>query len=150
MSQEPVTSQRFSSLIGVVARQWRRALDRRLQPFDLTEAMWRPLVQLARQTSPMLQKDLAESLLLDRSTMVRIVGNLEAAGLIERVDDGGDRRAKPLVVTERGRHVARQVEAVAAAIEAELLGDFDPADVASARRVLHRLSAILDDSGEGA
>ena len=49
MSQETAAPPqgRLSTKIGVVARQWRRAVDQRLQPFDLTQATWLPLVQLA-------------------------------------------------------------------------------------------------------
>ena len=35
---------RLGSLVGMAARQWRRAVDQRLQPFDLTDATWLPLV----------------------------------------------------------------------------------------------------------
>ena len=40
----------FASLIARAARQWRRAVDRRLQPFGLTEATWLPLIHLAART----------------------------------------------------------------------------------------------------
>jgi MarR family transcriptional regulator for hemolysin len=55
----------FASLIARAGRQWRRAVDRRLQPFGLTEATWLPLIHLARAPVPMRQKDLAASLVLD-------------------------------------------------------------------------------------
>src|ERR1700684_803342 len=77
----------FASLIARVARQWRREVDRRLQPFGLTEATWLPLVHLARTPAPMRQKDLAASLVLDGSTVVRLLDALEASGLIERREE---------------------------------------------------------------
>lgn len=43
---------------------WRRAVDRRPQPFGLTEALWLPLIHLGRALVPMRQKDLAASLVL--------------------------------------------------------------------------------------
>src|SRR5471032_1583146 len=92
----------LGSLIALLGRQWRRAVDRRLQPFGLTEATWLPLVHLARAPVPMRQKDLAASLVLDGSSVVRLLDALEAAGLIERREESGDRRAKTIVLTGRG------------------------------------------------
>ena len=101
----------FASLIARAARQWRRAVDRRLQPFGLTEATWLPLIHLARAPAPVRQKDLAGSLVLDGSSVVRLLDALEAAGLIERHEESGDRRAKTISVTERGLSIIDRVEA---------------------------------------
>src|SRR6201988_5352757 len=89
----------FGALVARAARQWRRAVDRRLQPFGLTEATWLPLIYLARAPVPMRQKDLAASLVLDGSSIVRLLDALEAAGLIERREESADRRAKIITVT---------------------------------------------------
>ena len=74
----------FGSLVARAARQWRRAADLRLQPFALTEATWLPLVHIARAPQSPRQKDLAASMSLDGSSVVRLLDNLEAAGLIQR------------------------------------------------------------------
>src|SRR5450631_2974366 len=88
----------FGALVARAARQWRREVDRRLQPFGLTEATWLPLVHLARAPAPMRQKDLAASLVLDGSTVVRQLDALETSGLIERREESADRRAKTIKV----------------------------------------------------
>src|ERR1700723_2921684 len=92
----------FASLIAQVGRQWRRAVDRRLQQFGLTEATWLPLVHIARVPAPMRQKDLAASLVLDSSSVVRLLDALETSGLIERREENADRRAKTIALTPRG------------------------------------------------
>src|SRR6516225_10289816 len=89
----------FASLIARAARQWRRAVDRRLQPFGLTEATWLPLIYLARAPRPMRQKDLAAALTLDGSSVVRLLDALEASELVERREEDGDRSARILVPT---------------------------------------------------
>ena len=75
---------RFGTLLSQTARQWRRAVDQRLQPFGLTEATWLPLIRVARAKTAMRQKDLAASLSLDGSSVVRLLDSLEKANLIER------------------------------------------------------------------
>jgi len=64
--------QHLRALLAQTARQWRRAADLRLQPCDLTEATWLPLVRIARAPAPMRQKELAASLSLDGSSVVRL------------------------------------------------------------------------------
>ena len=49
----------FGSVVARTGRQRRRAVDRRLQRFGLSEAAWLPLIHLARAPAPMRQKDLA-------------------------------------------------------------------------------------------
>src|SRR4051794_36454918 len=100
---QPSLRDGFASLIARIARQWRRAVDRRLQPFGLTEATWLPLIHIARTPAPMRQKDLSASLVLDGSSVVRLLDALEAAGLIERRGESADRRAKNIGLTEQGR-----------------------------------------------
>lgn len=144
----PPLQGRLSTKIGRVARQWRRAIDQRLQPFDLTQATWMPLMQLARAAGPMRQKDLAAALALDNSAVVRILQNLEASGLIERQEDPDDRRAKALAITTQGRQLVRRVESMSAELERELLGSLPPADVAATHRVLEQLGDLLVDSAK--
>jgi MarR family transcriptional regulator for hemolysin len=138
----------FASLIARVGRQWRREVDRRLQPFGLTEATWLPLVHLDRAPAPMRQKDLAASLVLDGSTVVRLLDALETSGLIERREESADRRAKTITVTARGRSIIEQVEAASREVRnAALLGLSDK-DIASATRALELVQTNLETAQE--
>ncbi len=78
---------RLAPLVAHVAREWRRAVDGRLQPFGLTEATWLPLLRIARSETPMRQNELAASLSLDCSSVVRLIDALENSGFIERCED---------------------------------------------------------------
>jgi MarR family transcriptional regulator for hemolysin len=126
----------FASLIARVGRQWRRAVDRRLQPFGLTEAMWLPLIHLARAPLPMRQKDLAASLVLDGSSVVRLLDALETAGLIERREETGDRRAKTISVTSQGLSIIDRVEAASRDVRNATLVGLSGDDIETATRVL--------------
>src|ERR1700722_20905977 len=92
----------FGAIVSQTARRWRRAVDRRLQPFGLTEATWLPLLRVARAPAAMRQKDLAASLSLDSSSVVGLLDALEEAGFVERREDS-DRRAKAVVLAGGGR-----------------------------------------------
>ncbi len=71
----------------------------------------------------MRQKDLAASLVLDGSSVVRLLDALESAGLIERREESGDRRAKTITVTAFGLSIIDRVEAASREVrEATLVG----------------------------
>jgi len=141
----------FGVLVARAARQWRRAVDRRLQPFGLTEATWLPLIYLARAQAPMRQKDLAAALTLDGSSVVRLLDALEASGLIERHEEGADRRAKMIVVTARARSIIEQVEVVSREVRNATLVGLSDEEIATATRVLELVCQNLarqQDKGE--
>ena len=133
----------FGALVAQTARQWRRAVDRALEPFGLTEATWLPLLHLARARRPMRQKDLAASLALDNSSVVRLLDALEAAGLVSRRADVADRRAKDIAVTAQGAAIVAQVESVARRLRKRLLADISEADLVAATRVLDHIGRLL-------
>ena len=132
---------RFAPLVAHVAREWRRAVDGRLQAYGLTEATWLPLLRIARSATPMRQNELAASLSLDGSSVVRLLDSLENSGLIERCEDRADRRAKSLALTPRGRRTVDQVERVSLEIRDAVLGEVSDDDLA---RVLRLLKTVRD------
>ena len=132
----------FGSLVSQTARIWRRAADQRLQPFGLTEATWLPLLRIARSAAPMRQKELAASLSLDNSSVVRLIDNLETAGLVER-REGEDRRARAILLTEEGRRTVEAVERVARSIREEALAGLPREDIETTWRVLDHVSSVL-------
>jgi MarR family transcriptional regulator for hemolysin len=127
---------RFAPLVANVAREWRRAVDARLQVYGLTEATWLPLLRIARSEAPMRQNELAASLSLDGSSVVRLLDALESSGLVERCEDRADRRAKSLVLTPRGRRTVDQVERVSQDIRDLVLGEVADHDLARSLRLL--------------
>ena len=140
---QPSLRDGFASLIARIARQWRRAVDRRLQPFGLTEATWLPLIHIARAAAPMRQKDLSASLVLDGSSVVRLLDALEAAGLIERRGENADRRAKIIGLTEQGRAIIDQVESASREVRAAVLTGLSDEEITVATRVLQRVEQNL-------
>ncbi len=143
--RRPSNRDSFGSLLSRAARHWRRAADFGLRPFDLTEATWLPLVHIARASTPPRQKDLAASMSLDGSSVVRLLDNLEAAGLIQR-QEGEDRRAKIITLTPRGRAIADKVEAVARRIRSDALAGLSARDIETTVRVLHHVIGVLDEN----
>lgn len=129
--------------IGQAARLWRRAVDRRLQPFGLTEASWLPLLHVARASAPMRQKDLAASLSLDGSSVVRVLEALQAGGFIERREEDDDRRAKIISLTKLGHSTVDRVEAIARGVRKDALAGLSERDIETTSRTLEHICRAL-------
>jgi MarR family transcriptional regulator, transcriptional regulator for hemolysin len=130
-------------LLGQAARWWRRSIDLALRPYGLTEATWVPLIYVARSPKPLLQKELADSLGLDRSAVVRLLDALEEAKLVERRMTEGDRRSWTIVATRAGHDVAARVETAAAEVRRRATQDIPVADLQTTMRVLDRICRTL-------
>ena len=67
------------------------------------------------RTGEFTQKELADRVGLDKTTMVVTIDALEAAGLAERVPSPHDRRARVIRVTDAGEEAVAEGEKVVAA-----------------------------------
>ena len=135
----------FGNVLGQASRQWRRALDLRLRPFGLTDATWLPLLQLSRADAPMRQKDLAEALFLDSSSVVRLLDALQANGFIERREHPEDRRVKTIILTQAAHDVLTKVNQVASEVRYQVLSGLSDEELEVASRVMRNISAALDE-----
>ena len=137
----------FPTAVSQLARLWRRAVDVELQPLGLTQATWLALLHIARSNEAPRQKDLAYSLGLDSSSVVRLLDLLAQAGYIER-QEGLDRRAKTIALTPRGKSVVAQVEKVATEARKRLLKDIPDAELEAAYNVITKVSEAVAASME--
>lgn len=139
----------LAPLVGQVSRLWRRAVDRRLQPFGLSQASWRPLLYLARTPEPMHQKDLAHALLVDSSSVVRVLDTLQDDGYVERRTGSPDRRAKQIVLTDRGHTAVEQLERISAEVRDQALAHVSARELATTLRVMEKIRNALDNVETG-
>lgn len=131
--------------IGQVARRWRAELDRRLQPYGLTESRWQILLTLKRASEPLRQKELADALSIQGPTLVRSLDSLEREGLVERRATADDRRAKTVHLTTKSEPALEQIQSAARSIRAELFVGIDPQDILHCLNVFDRLAQRLDE-----
>ncbi|MER5171194.1 MarR family transcriptional regulator [Thioclava sp. GXIMD2076] len=133
-------------IIPAVGQSWRRVLGQRLANEGLSDATALPMLVLWRPgKDAMRQNELAQLLGLETSGVVRLLDRLSARGLLRRIEDPSDRRAKLLELTEEGAELAARANRVARVLRRELLDQFAPDDLEAAYRVLAQLSETLDD-----
>ena len=128
-----------------LARRWRQVLDAEAQAAGLTDATWRPLLHLYRLGDGVRQKDLAAAIGIEGPSLVRLLDTLVAKGLIERSEDGTDRRAKQLSLTPEGREVVVRIRDTVTSLENELLSPFRDDEIAQAAAFIQRLETSVHD-----
>lgn len=120
-----------------------RALDRRTNRDDVPRTQMMVLFTIARNGSIPLA-ELAEFEGINPTMLSRVLGKLEAGGLVRRVPDAEDRRVVHAEVTDAGRSVARQQRDRRAQIFADLLADVPADSLAALHAALPALEAIAD------
>jgi DNA-binding MarR family transcriptional regulator len=78
-----------------------------LNGHGLSRTQFRLLLQLGNEGGQRLTT-LSERLLLNKSTITRVVDQLEDAGLVQRAADPGDRRAQRVILTPEGKTQRQQ------------------------------------------
>ncbi|GAB6855596.1 MarR family winged helix-turn-helix transcriptional regulator [Asaia astilbis] len=134
-------------MMGLIARRWRQILDGQLRPHDLTDATWQPLLELQRHGRPLHPKELAEALLLDKSSMVRILRTLEEKNFITREPDESDRRAFFVRISDAGKARLQEVILMSRVIEEKVTEGIDPEELAITRKVVSHILGKLNALG---
>ncbi|HEX6345817.1 MarR family winged helix-turn-helix transcriptional regulator [Umezawaea sp.] len=116
-----------------VQRGW-VLLARRLRTEGLNPRLHAVLAVVHART-PISQQAVADLLRIDRTTMIAVVDEAEAADLISRTRDRGDRRRYALRLTAAGERALVLADRLVAEAHAELLGELDEGE----RAVLHEL-----------
>lgn len=136
----------FTARLLRLARIYRRETDKALAAHGISDARALPVLHIARLGEGVRQGVLAEELGIEGPSLVRILDQLCAAGLVERRDDPNDRRAKTLHLSDEGRAMAALVEVRLDALRSSLLAEVPDADLTATLRVLARFEAALDSA----
>lgn len=89
------------------------------------------------------QKDLGVSLIKNKSSINKMLSDLEKDNLITKKKDPDDARSKKIYLTEKGRKMQGIIQSKSRIIEEELLQDFTKAEIQIAKNVLGALYTQL-------
>jgi DNA-binding MarR family transcriptional regulator len=109
---------------------------------ELTPEQWIVLVQLW-QKDGQSQTALSTLTLRDRPTMSRILDTMEKSGLVERVVDAHDARARLVKLTRRGRALEDKLVPIAQQLVARLEHGIADSDLETTHSTLSRMLANL-------
>lgn len=135
-----LTSRRLAYLFKHAERLMAELHVEALAPFGIHARDLGVLLAIDR-CEPASQQQVAESLGVDRTTMVAIIDALEAKGVIVRIPDPEDRRRNVVELTPAGQTLLRQAVAASDVAEAELLAPLNRQEGEQLRNLLARILA---------
>lgn len=136
-------------LINRASRAIRRRFNARLHEagFGITGEQWAVLVHLwERDARP--QHELAAILDKDKTTITRLVDDLEAQELVRRVEDPADRRRRLVTLTPRAHQMEAGVKRLAQDVLSEAVDGVADADLRTTKAILRRIFDTLSDAGD--
>jgi DNA-binding MarR family transcriptional regulator len=101
-------------------------------------------IRVLARREPMSQLQVAQTLGIDRTTMVALLDALERQGLVTRQPDPNDRRRNLVELTNVGTATHEAGEAIRKAVEADFLVPLDRSGGEQLRHALHALVASPD------
>src|SRR5437763_2421740 len=111
-------------------RLWRASHTRTAEALDsvgLTPALFALLNVLGAREGA-IQQQLSSDMGIDPSAMVKLIDELESAGLARRRRRPSDRRAWEIVITPKGRRALERARQLVTQVEDEVLGGLTTAD----------------------
>lgn len=145
---DAIDSVQFVDVLLKVSRKLRNLFDARIRCQGLTLARALALKALKYQNG-FYQKHLAEELGIENATLVRIIDALEAQGLVARDISTGDRRARYITLTPKGREIVDGIEAYAAELSNDIINEIKKQDIARAFCVLNQMAETIEIEGRG-
>ena len=142
MAEEPPVDVATLMFIAYRAMDDRVLKAMREAGYDVTVAQARLAQRIAQEGSRLT--DLAEQAQVTKQTASLLVAALEDDGLVERVPDPADGRARLIRFTAKGDAARVQAREVVEGVEREWADHLGPELSASLRQALTRLRALVD------
>jgi MarR family transcriptional regulator, lower aerobic nicotinate degradation pathway regulator len=86
------------------------------------------------------QRELVERSMIDASTMVAVIDDLEERGLAERRPDPADRRRRAVYLTAQGRRALDRGRKAAIATAKDVFGPLDAPELATFTRLMRKIA----------
>lgn len=97
------------------------------------------LLKIIASKEDSIQSELAEILQLDKSGIMRHVDQMEAKGLVQRINDANDRRKKYIVLTNAGELELEKCKAIIMGLGDIILKGVSDAELMIFKQVLSKL-----------
>lgn len=127
-SAYPTPDESPGFLLWQITNRWQSAQRAALKPFDLTHVQFVLLASLSWLDArrPITQRELADHAATDPMMTSQVLRVLEKHGLVERTPHPGDKRARSLTATRKGRILANRAVVAVEACDREFFRPLHP------------------------
>ena len=115
-----------------------RVIGQRLQHLGITASKWRVLGTL-KSCSMLMMSELAEMTTIDRTTLTRMLNQMEDDGWVLRTPDVDDKRAIMVTLTRRGQALFLKANQIVEQINDEITQDIGDDEAPKLRELMKRL-----------
>ena|SRR5438132_3599535 len=141
MATNPSANREVAEFAGqLFFRLWRASHTRTaeaLESIGLTPPLFALLNVLGAREGA-IQQEIGLAMGIDRSTMVVLIDELEAAGLAKRRAHPKDRRAREVAITPKGRRLLERARQMAVQVEDEVLRGLTASERCELLKLLRR------------
>lgn len=145
MARARAVDRRLYLLLEITARRLHRQADARLRAQAGVTAAQSAVLFLLMRRGERRMGAISETLALGAPAVTGLVTRMEAAGLVTRHQDSGDKRGAVVTLTEAGRELAIKADQVLRDINAELTDRLGEDDTDQLHDLLSRLN--MDEPG---
>jgi MarR family transcriptional regulator for hemolysin len=131
----------------LAGRLWRKMARHAASAHGVSEAASSPLLWIARLGENVRQTALADAVGIEGASLVRLLDELQASGLITREQDPNDRRANAVNLTQRGTEVVAEVNDALNALRLDVFAAIPREDAETAIRIFKAIEAAAARSG---
>ena len=138
----------FENSLGLIIKSASKSLERALDvelrgQYGLSGAQWKVILSLSIQNG-LSQKDLAERIFVDSTTLVPIIDGMEKKGLVERRTDPKDRRNNNVFLTAKSESFVDPITEIILRMRKIFFKNIPENDLESAKNILKKISANAD------
>lgn len=131
-------STNIAFLVTDVARLYRTAFDRKMKAQGLNRSEWW-LISFLCYFEGHTQQELHQVMDIGAAGLTKLVDRLEKTGMVQRISDSRDRRAKRVFLTERSRPIAASVDRASDLTIADSLARLSPNEQKALRTLLTKI-----------
>ena len=125
----------------LAGRQWRKIGRQVAALHGVSEAASAPLIWIERLGENVRQNALADAIGIEGASLVRLLDELQASGLVTRTPDPSDRRANAVNLTATGLAVVKEVNDAINQLRLEVFAKVPRKDIEATLRVLAAIEA---------
>ncbi|NBC73378.1 MarR family winged helix-turn-helix transcriptional regulator [Paenibacillus sacheonensis] len=111
---------------------------RKLKPYSVTPEQW-GIISVLDGDRALTQKEIAEAIDRDQSTVVRMIASLEKKDMVKRVQNNDDRRSHNLFLSAKGMQLKTSLLPVVREAHEVLTRNLSQAELALLHDTLHKL-----------
>lgn len=146
--QDIAPSDRLAHLVRDISRAYARALQNRLNAFDISFGQW-AFLRILWDFDGLTQRELSERAGVMEPTTLVAIRALEARGLVERRQKGGNKKNRYVYLTDAGKVLKKKLVPLAQDTNVVSQRGIDLADIQTTRRVLLQLlNNLADDDAQ--